>query len=541
MMMAMNQLLILSILWILMMILSIYMNFWSISIMIKWNILSFNSMNYEIMLYIDWISILFISIIFLITSNIFWYSIEYMLIDKSINLFMWLINLFMLSMIILIISPNIFSMIMGWDGLGLISYCLVIFYQNSYSYNAGMLTVISNRIGDINLLILISLLISLGSWNLMFYNNLNKINFMPYFLIMTAFTKSAQYPFSLWLPAAMAAPTPVSSLVHSSTLVTAGIYILIRFNSILNTNNFLILILSSMTSMYAGMMANFEFDIKKIIAFSTLSQISIMMFILALNLPMISLFHLFTHAIFKSKLFMCSGILIHEWMNNQNIKYLGNLINFKPLMITSFNLANLSLCGLPFLSGFYSKDLIIEFMMMNKINMIIFLMMMISMGLTLSYTIRMIKFSFMNNLNLINPLFFNNKYKYMNLSLLNLSINTIMSGSLMSWLFFYKNNLIVIPWFFKTLIIWASLIGIIMGNILFSLNTFSIKILFFIKSLFLLNFKYLISIKNYLKFSYFYLPFENSWLEFTLNKTPQIFFNKFSVNLFNEMLLKKNY
>merc|ERR1712223_849631 len=195
-----------------------------------------------------------------------------------------------------------------------------------------------------------------------------------YLIIISACTKRAQIPFSARLPAAIAAPTPVSSLVHSSTLVTAGVYLLIRINLIIieiNITKFLFII-GIITIIIAGMTAIIEIDIKKIIALSTLRQLGIMMLILGSGNPILSLFHLISHAFFKAMLFMCAGIIIHNIKDYQDIRKMGLRFFNLNFSISIIIIANIRLCGLPFLRGFYSKDLIIEIIIMKGINIIIF-------------------------------------------------------------------------------------------------------------------------------------------------------------------------
>ena len=160
----------------------------------------------------------------------------------------------------------------------------------------------------------------------------------------------------------MAAPTPVSALVHSSTLVTAGVYLLIRFSIGSDYQCFPLLVrISTLTIFFSGLVALFEYDLKKIIALSTLSQLGVMIFSISLGLPYIAFFHLLTHALFKALLFLCAGACIHQVGGPQDLRFFGILVKNSPLIISSINLANLSLCGIPFLSGFYSKDLIVEY------------------------------------------------------------------------------------------------------------------------------------------------------------------------------------
>jgi len=178
--------------------------------------------------------------VLLISGLVILYSKDYMAADKSINRFILLVLIFVFSIILLIISPNLIRILLGWDGLGLVSYCLVVYFQNVKSFNAGMLTALSYRIGDVALLIAIAWILNYGGWNYIFYLDYfkgdNLIKIIGGFVLLAAITKRAQIPFSSWLPAAIAAPTPVSALVHSSTLVTAGVYLLIRFNCLLFDN-----------------------------------------------------------------------------------------------------------------------------------------------------------------------------------------------------------------------------------------------------------------------------------------------------------------
>jgi len=209
----------------------------------------------------------------LISRLVILYRKEYINEDKFINRFVILVLIFVFSIILLIIRPNLISILLGWDGLGLISYCLVIYFQNVKSYNAGILTALSNRIGDVALLIAIAWILNYGGWNYIFYVDYIKNDFLIKiiggFVILAAITKRAQIPFSSWLPAAIAAPTPVSALVHSSTLVTAGIYLLIRFNYLLLDNKLsqFLLLISGLTIFISGLGANFEFDLKKLLLY----------------------------------------------------------------------------------------------------------------------------------------------------------------------------------------------------------------------------------------------------------------------------------
>jgi len=208
-------------------------------------------------------------------------------------------------------------------------------------------------------------------------------------VVLAAITKRAQIPFSAWLPAAMAAPTPVSALVHSSTLVTAGVYLLIRFNYMLGLSNFLFYI-GVFTIFMSGLGANLETDLKKIIALSTLSQLGLIIITLGLGMVEFSFFHLITHAMFKSLLFLCAGVFIHSMGDTQDIRHLGGAIVGCPLTSFYFIISSIALCGFPFFSGFYSKDFILEIYFIGGFNIFTFTFIILATFFTLTYSVRLI-------------------------------------------------------------------------------------------------------------------------------------------------------
>nr|YP_009164787.1 NADH dehydrogenase subunit 5 [Neoneuromus tonkinensis]AKA94239.1 NADH dehydrogenase subunit 5 [Neoneuromus tonkinensis] len=438
-------------------------------IFIEWELLSLNSCSIVMTLLFDWMSLLFMSFVLFISSLVIFYSMGYMHGDYNMNRFIILVLMFVLSMMLLIISPNLISILLGWDGLGLVSYCLVIYYQNEKSYNAGMITALSNRIGDVALLMAIAWMLNFGSWNYIFYleamKNCFEMKLICGMVILAAITKSAQIPFSSWLPAAMAAPTPVSALVHSSTLVTAGIYLLIRFNILMEGQFFalVLLLIGCLTMFMAGVGANFEFDLKKIIALSTLSQLGLMMSILSMGLPILAFFHLLTHALFKALLFMCAGAVIHNVGNNQDIRFMGGIVNQLPLTLSCMNIANLALCGTPFLAGFYSKDLILEMVSLSYLNVLIYFLYFISTGLTVCYSFRLIYYSMTGTFNFKSLNSINDEEWSMLKGMLGLLFFAIMGGSMLSWLIFPSPSLIVLPLIMKLMTLLVSLIGMWIG------------------------------------------------------------------------------
>nr|YP_010266087.1 NADH dehydrogenase subunit 5 [Messor structor]UHY95048.1 NADH dehydrogenase subunit 5 [Messor structor] len=499
------------------------------SIMMEWMMFSMNSFNFEMYLLIDWISLLFISFIFLISAMIMLYSYMYMNNEIYIERFIYLVILFIMSMILMIISPNIISILFGWDGLGLVSYCLVIFYQNYSSYNSGMVTVLSNRVGDIGILMIISLMLMKGSWSVYMLMNSNKL--IIYMLVIAAITKSAQIPFSIWLPMAMAAPTPVSALVHSSTLVTAGIYLMIRFNSflMLSKMNFILYFLSILTMFMSGLMALVENDLKKIIALSTLSQLGLMMMILSVGFKIMAFYHLLTHAIFKSMLFMCAGIIIHAMNNNQDIRLLGSLNKIMPFTMMSLYISSMALCGFPFLAGFYSKDLIMELIYINKINIFMLVLIIMSLILTVIYSVRLYYYMFFSEIKFYSCYSFKED-SLMNISMMILIMLSIFVGSLLNWLFFFDMTLIYLSLSMKIMTLSLCLMGLMFGIYLSFLNFFNKFYLlnFFLSSMWYLNYLYgeYKLVNNLGKYLY---KFDNTWVEFSSYMMLLSFMNKKSM------------
>nr|YP_009121679.1 NADH dehydrogenase subunit 5 [Hylaeus dilatatus]AJG02946.1 NADH dehydrogenase subunit 5 [Hylaeus dilatatus]ALO64654.1 NADH dehydrogenase subunit 5 [Hylaeus dilatatus] len=494
---------------------SLYMYMELFYLILEWDILYFMSMKFSYMLFLDFYSMMFLSIIMLISSMVMLYSLEYMNFDKTIMRFNYLLILFIISMCLMILSPSILSIMLGWDGLGLISYCLVIYYHSMVSLNSGMLTIMCNRLGDIGLLMGICLCSIYGSWNLMLYwFDFSLISLM---LILSALTKSAQMPFSSWLPAAMTAPTPVSSLVHSSTLVTAGVYLLIRFNNFINymNLNIYLLYLFILTMFMSGIMANFEFDLKKIIALSTLSQLSFMMMVLMINMNELAFFHLIIHALFKSLMFLCAGDFIHFMNGDQDIRNYKGMIYMYPLKSLIMMFSLFSLMGFPYLSGFYSKDLIIEIMMNYKLSNLFIYMFFFSMLLTISYSVRLIMFLMMNNFNFMSYMNYNSSV-----------IMIICMFILFNYMIFYGYNFFNLMfnkfYFFmmmldKLLVLEFYMLGIYLGLYFYLNKLIMYNMMFFISNMFFLNNFFKIIYLDMFKFIYKYeFVIEKGWMEWMM-------------------------
>jgi len=278
--------------------------------------------------------------------------------------FIFLVLLFVGSIGFLIFIPHIFALLLGWDGLGLVSFLLVTFYCSPKALGAGIFTALRNRVGDALIIVSISLLVEWhGHYELISFRGQPVAGIL---LIVAAMTKSAQFPFSSWLPAAIEAPTPVSALVHSSTLVTAGVYLMIRFYPLLSQGAGYIptmLLIGAVTRLFAGIGAVVERDLKKVIALSTLSQLGLIVIRLGLGLPVLAFFHLLIHAMFKALLFICAGVFIHLHHHAQDIRYLGERIGDLPQVTRAVIISRGSLCAIPLTSGLYSKDAIVEIML----------------------------------------------------------------------------------------------------------------------------------------------------------------------------------
>lgn len=267
-------------------LLGIIFLFFGLEVFLEWNLVFLYNININFLIFLDFYSLLFASFVLYISSSVFIFSRIYIKEDNFIYRFVFLILLFIISILILIFRGNLITVLIGWDGLGLVSFLLVIYYINKSSLGGGLITFLTNRIGDAGLILSISLLFNFREFNIFILGE----NFFDYYVIflviLRGITKRAQIPFSAWLPAAIAAPTPVSSLVHSSTLVTAGVYLLIRFNNILVERGlgYYLFLISILTIFISGLRANFEFDLKKIIALSTLSQLSVIFVSLSLGI-----------------------------------------------------------------------------------------------------------------------------------------------------------------------------------------------------------------------------------------------------------------
>lgn len=335
----------------------------------------------EIMLTV-W-NLLFLFIVLIIRIRVAIFSFSYIR-GVFVRNFMLLYLRFIFRIFWLIVNNNFYWIILGWDGLGVVSFLLIVFYINHESINNGLFTLFQNRVGDLFFVLFIVGVVELSisrrlilKWGILF-------------LIIGRIVKSAQYPFNSWLLAAIRAPTPISSLVHSSTLVVAGVYILLQFRYCLREYLFVLKFIRVLTLLLRTLGLVVELDIKKLIAYSTLRHVSLIMFLLRLKLFKVTYFHLNIHAMFKSTIFICFGFVILASFHRQD-KRLVSLVSLNPVMKVLYYFSRLCLIGLPFLRGFFSKDFIIEKVIEFNSEFLIVVLLLVFLRVRVYYGIKLLR------------------------------------------------------------------------------------------------------------------------------------------------------
>ena len=414
------------------------------------------NVSYQIV-FLDWFKVFPISIIWslevnkvtltmllliiTVSSLVHIFSLNYMSGEPHLSRFLGYLGLFTFFMLILVTSPNLVQLFIGWEGVGVCSYLLINFWSTRLlAAQSAYKAMIVNKIGDMAILISIGLLVKeIGSININLINitshwcaDNNFILISSILLLIGVVGKSAQIGLHMWLPDAMEGPTPVSALIHAATMVTAGVFLIIKLSPLFinfSLISFLIMIVGSLTCLMAAIIGSTQSDLKKIIAYSTCSQLGYMVLVCGYGYYTVSLFHLFNHGIFKALLFLSAGAVIHTLFNEQNLLKMG-LLSISPTGRYGFIIGNLAIVGFPFLTGYYSKDLFLELIAAHNIYLYPLWLGYLAASLTCFYSLKLLWFSYKREKRyntIFNTQFHNNSF-FILMPLIGLGIGSVLIG-----------------------------------------------------------------------------------------------------------------
>ena len=399
---------------------------------IVYNWINFAQINLNFSIFLDPLTAIMFCVVTIVSSVVHMFSIGYMHEDKLRARFFCYLSLFTFAMLVLVSADNFIQLFLGWEGVGLCSYLLVGYYFHKPSANnAAIKAFLVNRVGDFGYLIAIALIYkyfnslnfqevfsntsAIEKKNLLFLGfEFNLITCICMFLFMAAVGKSAQIGLHVWLPDAMEGPTPVSALIHAATMVTAGVFLVVRCSPIFEYSQFTLNVITYVgliTSLFAASVALLQNDIKKVIAYSTCSQLGYMFFACGISAYSLAMFHLVTHAFFKALLFLGAGCVIHCLHHEQDCKKMGGLYKKLPVTFAFIIIGSIALMGIPPFAGYFSKDLILEYALsihsFNGTN--IYVLGCLGAFLTSVYSTRLIYLTFLNKTNIKTDIF--NKIK----------------------------------------------------------------------------------------------------------------------------------